>query len=48
MIRVAIPRLCDRSDDILPLAQLFMRKFSEAFDRDVHGFTPEAEQALLE
>ena len=48
VIRVAIPRLCDLSDDILPLAQLFMRKFSEAFDRDVHGFTPEAEQALLE
>jgi DNA-binding NtrC family response regulator len=48
VIRVAIPRLRDRSDDILPLAQLFMREFSEAFDRDVHGFTPEAEQALLE
>jgi DNA-binding NtrC family response regulator len=48
VIRVAIPRLRDRSDDVLPLAQLFMREFSEAFDRDVHGFTPEAEQALLE
>jgi DNA-binding NtrC family response regulator len=48
VIRVAIPRLRDRSDDILPLAQLFMREFSEAFDRDVHGFTPEAERALLE
>ena len=48
VIRVAIPRLRDRSEDILPLAQLFMREFSEAFDRDVHGFTPEAERALLE
>jgi DNA-binding NtrC family response regulator len=48
VIRVAIPPLRDRSDDILPLAQLFMREFSETFDRDVHGFTPAAEQALLE
>jgi DNA-binding NtrC family response regulator len=48
VIRAAIPRLRDRSEDILPLAQLFLREFSGAFDRDVHGFTPEAEQALLE
>src|SRR6266404_4354844 len=48
VIRVAIPRLRDRSEDILPLAQLFMREFSEAFDRDVQGFTPEAEHALLD
>src|SRR6266436_3259891 len=48
VIRVAIPPLRDRSDDILPLAQLFMREFSETFDRDVHGFTQAAERALLE
>jgi DNA-binding NtrC family response regulator len=27
---------------------MFMREFSEAFTRDVHSFTPAAEQALLE
>jgi DNA-binding NtrC family response regulator len=48
VIRVTIPRLRDRSEDVVPLAQLFLREFSGAFDRDVHGFTPEAEQALLE
>ena len=48
VIRVAIPRLRERSEDILPLAQLFMREFSGSFERDVHGFTPEAEQALLD
>src|SRR5882724_2464576 len=48
VIRVTIPRLRDRSEDILPLAQLFMREFSGSFERDVHGFTPEAEQALCE
>jgi DNA-binding NtrC family response regulator len=48
VIPVAIPPLRDRCEDILPLAQLFTREFSEAFDRDVHGFTPAAEQALIE
>jgi DNA-binding NtrC family response regulator len=47
VIPIAIPPLRDRSDDILPLAQLFMREFSETFQRDIKGFTPEAEQALL-
>ena len=47
VIPVVIPPLRDRSDDILPLAQRFMREFSEAFHRDVNGFTPEAEQGLL-
>jgi two-component system response regulator HydG len=47
VIPIAIPPLRDRSDDILPLAQLFMREFSEAFCRDIKSFTAEAEQALL-
>ena len=47
VIPIAIPPLRDRSDDILPLAQPFMREFSEAFHRDIKGFTAEAEQALL-
>ena len=47
VIAIAIPPLRDRSDDILPLAQSFMREFAMAFHRDVNGFTPEAEQALL-
>ncbi len=47
VIRMTIPRLRDRSNDILPLAQLFIREFSKAFARDVDGFTREAEQALL-
>ena len=47
VIPVLIPSLCGRADDILPLAQLFMREFSEKFDRDIQGLTPEAEQALL-
>jgi DNA-binding NtrC family response regulator len=48
VISVVIPPLRDRRDDILPLAQRFMRDFAAAFARDIHGFTPAAEQALLE
>jgi DNA-binding NtrC family response regulator len=48
VISVNIPPLRDRRDDILPLAQKFMREFAEAFARDLHGFTPEAEHALLD
>jgi DNA-binding NtrC family response regulator len=47
VIPVVIPPLRDRSNDIMPLAQRFMLEFSEAFHRDVKGFTAEAEQALL-
>jgi DNA-binding NtrC family response regulator len=47
VIPVAIPPLRNRSDDILPLAQRFIREFCEKFGRDMKGFTPEAEQALL-
>jgi DNA-binding NtrC family response regulator len=48
VISLAIPPLRDRPDDILPLAHGFMREFSQAFDHEVHGFTPAAEQILLE
>ena len=48
VIPVVIPPLRDRTDDILPLAHDFLREFSEAFHRDVKGFTAEAEQALLD
>jgi DNA-binding NtrC family response regulator len=47
VIPVSIPPLRERPDDILPLAQDFIRDFSRAFKRDVRGFTVEAEQALL-
>jgi DNA-binding NtrC family response regulator len=47
VIPVIIPPLRDRSDDILPLAQCFVREFAQAFQRVVHGFTAEADQALL-
>jgi DNA-binding NtrC family response regulator len=48
VIPVVIPPLRDRAEDILPLAQRFVREFAESFARDVHDFTPAAERALLE
>jgi DNA-binding NtrC family response regulator len=48
VISVAIPPLRERADDILPLAGRYVREFAEAFHRDVHGFAPAAEQALIE
>ena len=47
VIAVAVPPLRHRLDDILSLAHSFMREFAQAFDREAHGFTPAAEQALL-
>jgi transcriptional regulator with PAS, ATPase and Fis domain len=47
VISVEIPPLRDRPDDILPLAERYRREFSEAFARDVNGFTPAAEQRML-
>src|SRR5262249_25845655 len=47
VLPIPTPPLRDRSDDILPLAQSFLREFAETFHRDVKGFTAEAEQALL-
>jgi DNA-binding NtrC family response regulator len=48
VISVVIPPLRERCDDVLPLAQKFVREFSKSFGRKVHGFTPAAEQALLD
>ncbi len=47
VVRVTIPPLRERVDDILPYAHGFLREFSEAFAREAHGFTSSAEQLLL-
>jgi DNA-binding NtrC family response regulator len=47
VISVSIPPLRERRDDILPLAHQFLREFAQSFNRDMHGFTPAAEVALL-
>jgi DNA-binding NtrC family response regulator len=47
VITVAIPPLRNRRDDIVPLAHLFTREFSEAFGRDILGLTSAGKRALF-
>jgi DNA-binding NtrC family response regulator len=47
VIRVAIPPLRDRGEDILPLAAQFAAEFAAAFGREVVRLRPAAEEALL-
>jgi DNA-binding NtrC family response regulator len=47
VIRVAVPPLRARAEDILPLALRFAGEFAAAFGREVAGLRPAAEEALL-
>ena len=47
VIKVDIPRLSRRTEDILPIARHFMYVFSAKFGKDFTGITPEAEQELV-
>lgn len=48
VVRVAVPALSERREDILPIARHFLVEFSRKFGRAVAGFSPEAEKALVE
>ncbi len=45
-IEIRLPRLRDRREDILPLAQHFLRRYSQRYARPRSGFTDDAVQAL--
>jgi DNA-binding NtrC family response regulator len=47
VVKVKIPSLNARADDILPLARHFMVDFGEKFAKPVAGFSSVAEKALL-
>ncbi len=46
VIRIVLPPLRDRRDDIPPLVNHFIRRFNKRFRRDVRGITPDALSAL--
>jgi DNA-binding NtrC family response regulator len=48
VISIVIPPLRDRKDDILPLAELFLKRFSLNNDSIAKSFSKEAEQFMLE
>ncbi|MCG6911355.1 MAG: sigma-54 dependent transcriptional regulator [Deltaproteobacteria bacterium] len=47
VVRVKIPSLNERPDDVLPLAKHFLKEFSERFGKKFSGISTEAQQALL-
>jgi DNA-binding NtrC family response regulator len=47
VIRVAVPPLRERHDDILPLVRLFIAEYAERFGRPVRGMTTLAEDAAM-
>ena len=47
VIRVDVPRLSTRPEDILPIARHFMIGFSAKFGKKFNGIAPDAEHALL-
>lgn len=46
-INIHIPPLRERKEDILPLAEFFLRKFSREMGKDIKSFDREARKALL-
>ncbi len=45
---ISLPRLVQRREAILPLAEFFSKKFAGTFGKKIDGFTPSAKSALLE
>ena len=46
VIQIRIPPLREHREDILPLAEHFVRLYNRKFDRNIEGLTPEAESTL--
>jgi two-component system NtrC family response regulator len=46
VISIHLPPLRERGDDILLLANLFLKRFSEEFNKKVRGFSPASIEAL--
>jgi len=47
VIKVHIPSLNERREDIIPLADYFLYTFAKKFDKTFTGISPEAQQALM-
>jgi diguanylate cyclase (GGDEF)-like protein len=48
VVRLHVPALRERKDDVLHLANVFLKQFAALYRRPAHHFTPAAEKALLE
>ncbi len=47
VIRIELPPLRERREDIAPLAERFLHRFAEEMGKEVVGFTPDAHKRLL-
>lgn len=47
-VHIALPALRERKEDIVPLAQLFLERFSEKYHRPLTGIAPDAAAMLTE
>ena len=45
-VHIALPALRDRQEDIVPLAELFLKRFAEKYHRPLTGIAPEAAELL--
>ena len=45
-VHIALPALRERQEDIVPLAELFLRRFAEKYHRPLTGIVPEAAELL--
>jgi two-component system response regulator GlrR len=47
VIPISLPALRDRKEDIVPLVEHFLRKYSQQMKKDVKGITPEGVRKLM-
>src|SRR5207237_10267873 len=47
VVAIDMPPLRERKDDVVPLAQSFIRKFSGELKKKVDGLEPEAQKLLM-
>jgi DNA-binding NtrC family response regulator len=47
-IQIRIPSLCERLEDIPPLVQFFLKKYSEAYGKKIAGLTRRTQAMLLQ
>jgi two-component system NtrC family response regulator len=47
VIKIPIPPLRERGDDIFLLAQFFLSKFNQEYDKKIKGFSPDLKNKLL-
>ncbi|MFH2126812.1 MAG: sigma-54 dependent transcriptional regulator, partial [Pseudomonadota bacterium] len=47
VVNLAMPPLRDRGDDVLLLAEIFLRRFTKQNQREIKGYSPEARTRLM-